>query len=158
MHPVMLIETTGGFVHACRCFRMRYLQRRRRPRALGSSNRTRNKLLPKLLPSRPAMAALASWPSIFTVQNPRHRCVKTSVASLIARTVPYCEKSCVISSSVVSGGKLATNMVFKGVPFRQWFHIVHSSHHGYNARQVTGCSNRRNTPPFGGDYVRSSFP
>nr|VFK09091.1 MAG: hypothetical protein BECKLPF1236B_GA0070989_100514 [Candidatus Kentron sp. LPFa] len=94
-------------------------QRRRppRPRTLfGSSKRTR-KGFPssRFVPSSPAMAALASCPSISTKPKPRHWPENTSVTKRMERTVPNLENKSLTEVSVASEGKLPTNILFTRV-------------------------------------------
>lgn len=77
--------------------------------ALGVSKLTFIGLPLQSLPSRPAMAARASCPSISIKAKPLHWPEKISVTRLSERTVPNSENSVVISFSVVLGGKLPTN-------------------------------------------------
>lgn len=96
-------------------------QRRRRfwpprPRPRVSSYLTFSVLPPNVLPSSPAIAALASCPSISMNPKPRHRPVNTSEAICIDRTVPNSENSARTASSEVSFGKPPTNILFKTLP------------------------------------------
>jgi hypothetical protein len=116
--PVVLIEaveTVAGVQarHACSASARIGYQRRPRPGFFLSSNRTRKELPDQVLPSRPAIAARASWPSISMKPKPRHLPVKTSLASLIERTVPYSANNSVTLSSDAFSGKFQTNIFFK---------------------------------------------
>ena len=84
------------------------------PLARGSSKRTFKGLSPPtVLPSSPAIAALASCPSISIKPKPLHLPVKTSETRLMERMVPYSENNARTVSSVASKGKFPTNIFFK---------------------------------------------